>query len=197
MKIRKLVLTRFCIVAISSLSALGVNAQTSEFSKNSIKVGVGIGAYFDDVNEGFGALYSVGYQREIWKDRLRFNPNFSIGNYTAKNITDVPDLYFTSSNLEANLNYDLVRVNAFSLVVACGAAVNRIKGLKGTGGDGDVPKMTSSYISNYRFGANLAGGFRVNLPDKRTVINIIPINFRFGTKNLVEAHAKIELDFKF
>ena len=55
--------------------------------------------------------------------------------------------------------------------------------------------QSSEYFSKYHLGGNLAGGFRINSPNKRTAINILPINIHFGNQ-LTELHAKIEIDIK-
>ena len=71
--------------------------------------------------------------------------------------------------------------------------------MKGSGGDPDVYTQppTSKYVSDFHFGGYLGGGFRINSPNKRTAINIMPINIHFGNNSFAEFHAKIELDFKF
>ncbi len=167
-----------------------------EFSKSSIKIGLGAGVSSGYYMDGLGLVYTIGYQKEIWKDRFRFNPNFNIGNYSSKRFGDGRDQYFSSINLEANLYWDIVKVNSFSLVVGCGTMINRSKGLLGTGGK-DAPSNTQSseYFSKYHLGGNLAGGFRINSPNKRTAITILPINIHFG-KLLTELNAKIEIDIK-
>lgn len=176
-----------------------VYGQDPAFSKNSIKIGLGVGSSMGNKTDGGGFVYTVGYQREIWKDRLRLNPNFTIGNYSSKFILDARDQYFNSINIETNLYYDLIRIKSFSLVLGCGGLVNNSRGLKGTGGDPDgyTEPLTSEYISDYHFAGYLGGGLRINPPSKRIAINIMPINLHFGNNYFAEYHAKIELDFQF
>ncbi|GAB3825384.1 hypothetical protein GCM10028895_34930 [Pontibacter rugosus] len=99
-----------------------------EFSKSSLKYATGIGASMGKNAEGLGLVFSVGYQREIWKDRLRLNPNMSFGYYSGKGISDAPDVYFNSVSLQTNLYVDAVRFKAFSLVLGTGALVNNSRG---------------------------------------------------------------------
>ena len=167
-----------------------------EFSKSSIKIGLAAGVSSGYYMDGLGLVYTIGYQKEIWKDRFRFNPNLSIGNYSSKMFSDGRDQYFNSINIEANFYYDIVKVNSFSLVVGCGTMINNSKGLLGTGGM-DIPTspQSSEYFSKYHLGGNLSGGFRINSPNKRTAINILPINIHFGNQ-LTELNAKIEIDIK-
>ncbi len=175
-----------------------LRGQEQTFSKNSIKLGFGVGASMGDNTEGFGFVYAVGYQREIWKDRLRVNPNFSIGHYSPIGIADVPDLYFNSINLETNLYYDLIRIKSFSFVLGTGGLVNNSRGLRGTGGKPDPSRpKTSKYINDFHFAGCLSVGFRLNFPNTRTVINMVPLSIHFGNNYFGEIHSKIEFDFKF
>ncbi len=187
------------LVLLLLFAGYNIYGQEQHFSKNSIKVGLGVGASMGNNTEGFGAVYTIGYQREIWKDRLRLNPNFSIGHYNSKLINDARDLYFNSINMETNLFYDLVKVESFSLVVGCGALVNNSRGYKGTGGDPDgyTEPPTPDYVSDFHIGGYLGGGFRINSLGKRTAINIMPVNVHFGNNYFTEVHAKVELDIKF
>ena len=172
------------------------DAIGQEFSKNSVKIGLGIGVSSGYYMDGIGLAYTIGYQREIWKDRFRFNPNFSIGNYSSPKYSDGRDQYFSSRNLEVNLFYDIGNANSISLVVGCGAMINNSKGLLGTGGmeDSTSPHY-SEYFNKYYVGGNLSAGFRFDSPNKRVAINILPINIRFASQ-LTEMYAKIEIDIK-
>ena len=194
--------TRYKIILI--LVSIMINhgsvyGQDPAFSKNSIKIGLGVGSSMGNKTDGGGFVYTVGYQREIWKDRLRLNPNFTIGHNSSKFILDARDQYFNSINIETNLYYDLIRIKSFSLVLGCGGLVNNSRGLKGTGGDPDgyTEPLTSEYISDFHFAGYLGGGLRINPPSKRIAINIMPINLHFGNNYFAEYHAKIELDFQF
>jgi hypothetical protein len=176
----------------------GANAQ--EFTKNSIKLGLGIGASGGYNTDGLGFVYSVGYQKEIYKDRLRFNPNFSIGHYSSKFIMDAPDEYFNSINLETNLFFDLAKIKSFSLLIGTGAIINNTRGLVGTGGMVDYDSTyypSSHYINDFHFGGSIMGGFRINPPNNRLAVDILLLNIHFGTNYFVEGHVKIQFDIKF
>ena len=97
-----------------------VFGQDQSFSKNSIKTGIGFGASMSKRIDGFGFVYSIGYQRDIWKDRLRFNPNYSIGHYSSRFTLDARDQYFNSINIEAKFYYDIIKIKSFSLVLGAG-----------------------------------------------------------------------------
>ncbi|MFV0522369.1 MAG: hypothetical protein ACK5MI_08105 [Mangrovibacterium sp.] len=195
--------TKFIALSILFITLINTGTtygQPHEFSKNSIKIGFGCGVSMGNDTEGIGMVYSVGYQREIWKDRLRLNPNFSIGHYSSWQILDAPDQFFNAINLDTKLFYDLIKVKTFSLVVGCGTLINNSKGCKGPevydDEDYDTP-LNAGYTNNFHFGGYLGAGFRINSPNKRTVINIMPFNLHFGNNYFAELHAKIELDFKF
>lgn len=87
-----------CIIIF--LVCITSTALSQEFSANSIKTGFGLGGSFSDATDGFGLLYSIGFQKELKNDRFRFNPNFSIGHYSSKGMLDARDLYFNSINLQ-------------------------------------------------------------------------------------------------
>lgn len=171
---------------------------STTFSKHSIKIGVGVGASMGSSTDGMGFMHSIGYQKEIWKDRLRLNPNFSCGYYSSKGVLDANDQYFNAINLATKLYFDLIKAKAFSVVVGSGVLLNYTKGLSGTGGDmADHTQTPSShYISNVHFAAYMGGGFRINHPNKRLAINILPFNIHFGNNYFGELHFIFELDIK-
>jgi hypothetical protein len=165
------------------------------FSKSALKYGIGIGVSDGHSTTGGGGLLSVGYQRDVWKDRLRLNPNFTVGYYNAVNVQDVRDQWFNSINLETILYYDLIRLKAFSLTIGAGGVINNTKGLLGTGGY-PSSKSSSDYISDWNFGGFLGGGLRINPQNSRIAIEIMPLNFHVGPDYFMEGFAKIGLDVK-
>lgn len=172
---------------------------SQDFSKNTLKLGFGLGVSMGRNTDGLGINYSIGYQREIWNDRWRFNPNLSIGTYSSKRVMDARDQYFSSYNLDAILFYDLLRGNTSSVVIGAGLLLNNSRGLLGTGGKdnySDPNPVSSEYFSYYSAGGYLGAGIRLNSPNKRTVICIMPLNLHFGN-DFTELHMRVEVDFKF
>lgn len=170
-----------------------------EVSKESIKIGFGPGMHMGRNTQGTGLVYTIGYQRELLNDRLRFNPNFSIGQYSSGLLPlDARDQYFNSTSLEANLYYDLLKLESFSIVIGVGALINHSRGLEGTVGDPEYyfEYPTSEYLSDYHFGGYFGGGFRINSLTQRTSINILPFNFHAGTHGFLEFIPKVEIDIK-
>lgn len=182
------------------LTYRGASAQDVVFSKSSVKLGFGLGLSMGYNTYGLGLQYNIGYQREIWNDRFRLNPNFSIGHYSSAFLLDARDEYFNSINFATNLYYDVIRIKSFSLVLGTGVLVNNSKGLIGTGGnrdDNDTLAQSSEFVNDVHLAAHLGAGFRINHPNQRTSMNILPINLLIGTRYFVEFHPKFEVDIKF
>lgn len=186
---------------------VSISAQSQGTKNQSLKIGIGAGFSESENCTGMGTMYSVGLQRNIWKDRLRFNPNLSLGFYSPIMITDLPDQYFNSININANLNYDLIRIQRFSVVIYAGIEAGKTQGYVGSGGyydyggyspygNGYVISNTqnSHYVHDYHLGGNFGGGLRFVSRSKKTAFNILPFNFRVGYPEFFEAHLKLEVD---
>ncbi|MFT3751874.1 MAG: hypothetical protein QM800_03010 [Paludibacter sp.] len=164
--------------------AFTMSSQSTE--NKSLKIGGGLGYSQSDNCFGTGTLYSIGYQQNIWKDRLRFNPNLSLGFYRPLFITDIPDQYFNSINLNANLNLDLIRLSRLSLLIYAGGEAGMTQGYVSTIGS----------VNDFHLGVDFGGGIRINSKSKKTALNILPFNFRFGYPNFMESYLKLEFDVK-
>lgn len=192
----------FIILLFATISIL-----SQELKKSSVKIGIGAG-FSESANcTGMGTMYSVGYQRNIWKDRLRFNPNLSLGFYESILLIDPRDQYFNSINLNANLNFDIIRIQNFSVVIYAGIEAGKTQGYVGTGGYydyygysgygsgyGSSYSQSSHYVHDYHIGSNFGGGIRFVSRSRKTAFNILPFNFRVGYPDFVEAHLKLEVD---
>lgn len=172
------------ICALLLFVTLTMYSQKAE--NKSIKIGAGLG-YSQSFNfTGIGTQYSFGYQRDIWKDRLRFNPNLSLGFYQPLFITDIPEQYFNAINLNANLNLDIIRLGRLSLLVYAGGEAGITQGYVETEGS----------MNDFHLGFDFGAGFRIDNKNKKTVLNILPFNFRVGYPNIIESYLKLELDIK-
>lgn len=189
------------------LMLAAISTQSQELKKSSVKIGIGAGFSESTNCTGMGTMYSIGYQRNIWKDRLRFNPNLSLGFYSPVFITDQADQYFNSINVNANLNYDLIRIKRLSVVVYVGVEAGKTQGYVGTGGYydyygysgygsgyGSSYTQNSYYVHDYHIGGNVGAGLRLISRSGKTAFNILPFNFRVGYPDFVEAHLKLEVD---
>lgn len=183
------------LVIFLTFVIFNIKGQDKEFSKSSLKYGIGIGVSDGHRATGGGVILLVGYQHNIWKDKLRLNPNLTFGSYHAKYVQDVRDQWFNSTNLEAILYYDLVRVKAFAFTIGTGVVVNNMKGLLGTGGYPPAENR-SEYFSDWHYGGYLGGGFRIAPQNGRLAFEIMPLNFHVGPDYFMEGYAKIGLDVK-
>jgi hypothetical protein len=190
------------IVATCSLSA-------QENSKSSIKVGLGLGISMSDFDNGIGYVTELGYQKEIWKDRLRINPNINFGRYNG-GLTREKNQQFNSISGALNFNIDAIKYKSVSLLVGCGAFVNNTRGRyisyfrysPVTPSDSSPIAHIKSF-NRYYFGTSISAGFRINPKFSCMAINILPYNLYIGSsfnkrdQYLFNVVPSIQLDFKF
>ena len=158
-----------------------MSSYGQDFSKNNLFVGVGIGSSNNSRADGLGINWSIGYQRDIWKNRLRIVPSTSFGTYTNKRITDVPDAYYNSINLKVNLNFDVLKIKSFALFIGSGLTANYSSGLIGTGGD--PGRSSSEYFNESNFTFNGLVGFRLAPPKTRIGYELLLLDGSFENKN--------------
>lgn len=160
----------------------GMPSYGQDFSKNTLFGGVGIGSSYNSRADGLGINWSIGYQRDIWKNRLRIVPSISFGAYTNKGTTDVPDAYYNSVNLKVNLNFDVIKIKAFSLFIGSGLTANYSSGLIGTGG-WPQGRSSSEYFNESNFTFNGLIGFRLAPPKTRIGYELLLLDGSFENKN--------------
>ncbi len=187
-------LLKYALILFSIFIFFSAKGQDVEFSKNSLKYGAGVGFSDGRRTTGAGVLLLIGYQRDLWKDRLRLNPNLTVGYFNTKVVQDAHDQWFNSINLETILYFDLIRLKAFSLTMGAGGVINNMRGLLGTGGD--PPKSGSDYVKEWHYGGFLGGGFRINPKNSRIAVEIMPLNFHVGSDYYSALFAKIGLEVK-
>jgi hypothetical protein len=169
--------------------------QEKKFSKSSLKYGFGVGVSDGYRATGSGGVLSVGYQYDLWKDKLRLNPNLTIGSFNSRLVQDVGDQWFNSISLETILYFDLISFKAFSLTIGAGGLVNNMRGLLGTG---EFPSLNNNldYFNHWHFGGFFGGGFRIAPQNSRIAFELMPLNFHVGPDYFMEGYAKIGLDVK-
>ena len=60
------------LIILSVFISFLLHGETGEFSKSTLKYAVGFGISEGGINSsGLGRLLSVGYQQNLWKDRIR------------------------------------------------------------------------------------------------------------------------------
>ena len=167
-------------------------AVGQDFSGKSLSYGLGLGASEGLKHDGLGQHVEVGYKAALWKDRLRLHPNLTIGAYNTKFITDVPDSYFNSINLKMGVEFDLLKIKGFSILIETGGFFNLTRGLKGTGGE--IPRSGSSFYSYTNYGFELAGGFRVVPKTSRIAYFIKPWTFLIGPDYFFDFQSTIGIE---
>lgn len=183
------------LILFTFISIFCNKIQGQDFSKNELTYGIGMGEYDSYRATGLGGLLIVGYQRNLWKDRLRLNPNLTFGYYNTRHYTDVRDQWINSISLETILFFDLIRVKAFSLNIGAGVVVNNTNGLLCTGGEPPFTTNQSLYINELHFGGYLGGGLRINPKKSRISYELMPFNLHFGN-NYIEGFGKIGIEVK-
>ena len=167
-----------------------------EFSKNAIYASLGLGGvdYDADNNNlnGIGTTWSMGYQRDIWKNRLRIVPSLKVGTYTHKRIDDIGDAFYNSTSLKCNLNFDIIKIKSFSVFIGMGTAINYYNGL-----------MSSGYFNEFIFAYNALIGFRINPENNRIAYEWVAINGSLSDafsekigKDFLEVSSQIRIIFK-
>jgi opacity protein-like surface antigen len=142
------------------LVAFGFSKSYSQdFSKSSLFGGIGVGSSNNSRADGLGIKWSIGYQRDIWKNKLRIVPSINFGSYTNIGKRDVPDAYYNSTSLKVNLNFDVLKIESFSLFIGSGVTANYSSGLIGTGGD--PGRSSSEYFNESNFTFNGLIGLRL------------------------------------
>ena len=158
--------------------ALGiVMGYGQDRSKNAVFGSRGWG----DSNGKLGINGSVGFQRQLWKDRLRIVPSISFGTYTAKPITGAPDAYSSSTNLKINLNFDILKMKNFSMFFGSGFVINYTSGLLGTGGE--PGRTTSEYFNKTNIGLNGLLGLRLMPSQSRFGYELLLLDGTFPNTN--------------
>ncbi len=172
-----------------------VSRAQIEDKSNALLFGTGLGISDGNALMGSGPIVSMSYTRTFKYDRLSFNPELNIGFYGARFITDVPDMYFNSINIDFNFWFDILRFRGFSLTLGAGPAINQKKGLLGTGGY-PPGREYSEYARSSDFVFKFGGGFTLMPPEQKYIVKILPLNFRLGKDYFMEGYAMILLGYQ-
>lgn len=192
MKIQKIQLL-FVGLLLSSTLLYG---QESDFSNSSLKAGIGIGINEGEREIGMGTLFFFGYQKSMWKDRLRINPNLTIGGFTPFTITDTRDQYYRITSLGINGYLDALKYKSVSIFVGTGAFLNYSRGLLGTGGWPEAGNSSSEYFFKLYYGGYVGAGLRINPTNSRFAYELAPINVQLGNNRFVLGFLKFGIDIK-
>lgn len=159
------------------------NSISQELPKHTIFVQTSISLSNNSYADGTGISFGLGYQKHIWKDRLRFIPSFTFGKYTSKGIKDAPNAYFNTISIKNNINFDVIKKNPFSLFIGTGFTLNYTSGLIGQPKD-FVNNDMGDYFNQGNFTLNAALGFRIQPEGKMLGYEIHLFNTSFENKKL-------------
>jgi hypothetical protein len=187
---------KILLILIISLIAFNIKMFAQPFSNNSFKVGAGIGIMEGLKETGMGTIFSLGYQKSLWKDRLRINPNIMVGGFTPVVITDVRDQYIRITSLGFNGFLDAIKYKSVSIFIGTGGFLNYSRGLLGTGGWPESGNTSSQYFFKMYYGGYLTGGLRINPPKSRIAYELMPLNFCFGNDQFFIGFFKFGIDIK-
>lgn len=123
-------------------------------------------------------------------------PTLTSGSFLPFGVTDTRDQYFRSSTLDFTVNYDLIKIKAFSVFAGAGALANYSRGLLGTGGWPSEGNKGSDYFFSLYAGGKLNAGFRVNPENKNYTVELIPFNINFGTNYFLFASWNLVVGIK-
>lgn len=169
--------------------------QSSEFSRSSIKGGIGIGFNDGKRETGMGTLFFMGYQRSYWNERVRINPNLTTGGFTSIGITDTRQQFYRISSLGVNGYIDALKYRSVSIFLGTGVFVNYSRGLLGTGGELSGNER-SVYFYEIYYGGLGTGGIRVNPKNHRFAYEFSPVSILLGTEGFTLGYMKLGVDFK-
>jgi len=189
-------MNKILLLLIAALFAFNTNVVAQEYSNDGFKVGVGLGTNEGLSEIGMGTLFSFGYQKSVWKERLRINPNIMTGGFLPYAVTDVEDQYYRITSLGLNGYLDALKYKAFSIFVGAGGFINYSRGLFGTGGWPHEGNNGSEYFFKLYYGGYLGGGIRINPKNKRIAYELTPINVCLGNDYFTLGFLKFGIDIK-
>jgi hypothetical protein len=174
-----------------------VYSQENDFKKTSVKTGIGIGINAGLRETGMGLVYSVGWQKSVGeKNKLRINPNLTLGGFLPLGITDTRDQFYRMTTSGFNVHYDLIRYKAVSIVTTGGGFVNFSRGLLGTGGWPEENNHSSDYFYSLYFGGNASVGLRIAPQKSKLAYELRPFNIYVGNKGYLYSYIMFGVDFK-
>ena len=192
MKIKKAI----ALVAVLFLT-LPAMAQTDGFSKNALKYSISANLHEGPQTiSGGGMSIVLGYQRDLWKDRLRFVPSLMLGVSDSRVVTDTRKQKFSTLQLQIGLQFDLIRYKALSLVLAGGGMINRSQGLVANYSPIRGTPPPSNYVNEFQYGVTVGAGLRFSPQSTRIAIELIPVTISMGQDGYRTQSFSIGMDVK-
>lgn len=169
------------LVLLFTSQVFKTQAQDYQDNSNAITTGALLGYMQCETYylSGFGSGFNVGYQASFWKNRVRFNPNFSSMGFRTLWITDIPEQFFRNSALNLDLQLTIIRYKPISLFIGSGILGSYTRGIIGTGGM-DETRTRSETFDFLRVGMPLNVGLRWAPLKSRFALQITPIDANIG-----------------
>jgi hypothetical protein len=167
-----------------------------QFGSHALKTGVALGLNQGSEEMGIGALVTAGYQKSLWKSRLRINPYLLTANFWPFGITDIRDQFYRATSIGFNGYLDILRYHGASIFIGAGGWVNYTRGLLGTGGWPEEGNHWSEYLFKLYYGGYFGGGFRLDLPGRRIAWEFSPFNFHLGNNQFLMSYLKLGIDIR-
>ena len=97
-KSKKIVMRSLFLSVLLSFGFLVYGYDGIEHHQN-LRFGSSVGYTTNYSSEGLGVTFGIGYQIDIWKNRLRFSPAITSGTFTTSGITDIPDEFLSITGI--------------------------------------------------------------------------------------------------
>ena len=176
------------------------SAQETELNETSIRTGFGIGIDDGIFSSGFGYVYSFGWQNSFGKkNKLRLNPNFSLGKLSSSGTLGIIYQYeYTMNSLGLNLHYDLIKYRSVSIVTTVGSFINYSRGFFYNSYNIEDTNNRINCFRLFYLGENASIGIRVNPKKSRLAYELRPINLQLsiGNDDYILIYSMIAIDFK-
>lgn len=178
-------------------------AMAQDSTRHAFTVSASLGMYDGDFLSGEGVDFGIGYQRKIFNDRFRLHASANFGAYE-ENTKDGADLYFSSMDVKADINYDLIRYRSFSLIVGTGLMYEYTRGIIDPG---VLIIQTEDYLiylhrettffGKSNVGVNLLAGLRYNPSSEKYAIELLPLYTSVGLEeNYYKLMAQMRMVYK-
>jgi hypothetical protein len=184
------------LIAIFCLYFIAVS-YSQEFGKNALTYSAGIGFLESSSSMGMGEIFTVGYQRNLKNERLRFAAQINMSNNTTRLIMDARNQTFQSVTMNPKIDFDIITIKGLSIVASGGGFVNYLKGYKGTSSKYIGTTTTDSGLFlELNYGISTSLGLRLNPVKSRLTYEIISWNVNVGANNFIEFRAKMGVGVK-
>ena len=157
------------ILLFATYSSIG-----QDLSSNIVTYGVGSGfSWSEGLDAPGGHHVTVGYSRATRNSRIRLSSQLMFGSYFKESKTTV-DQFNTNLDLDMYLEFDLIRIRAFSLVLLGGGYLRKTVAMRGTGYEGDYHQQImvteSKTFNTNSLGWLSSAGLSFALPKKQWAV---------------------------